>query len=299
MLPSVSVVVPLYNHERFIAAALYSVFNQSHPAREIIVVDDGSSDTSFGVLQSLAQGRPEMVIWRSRNRGAHNAINAGVQRATSELVAILNSDDEYEPDRLRSVAAAFQADGKLDALATGLRCIDNDGAPVANAWYEGALAYYRQEGRLGRSLINGNFVVTTSNLVARRGLFDVIGGFSNFRYAHDLDFFLRLVSSERRFRILDDVMLRYRTHASNTISEGHDKVKVEWAVVTALFAHDMARRSGVATISELLDVLRQHGLDRVVLFLLAYFAHRPPRGIGADELFADPEAMKIVREMLA
>jgi glycosyltransferase involved in cell wall biosynthesis len=299
MLPSVSVVVPLYNHDRFIAAALYSVFNQTHPAREIIVIDDGSSDASFSVLQNLAKSRPEMVIWRQRNRGAHNTINSAIHRSTSDLVAILNSDDEYEPNRLRVAASAFQADPGLDALATGLRCINQTGALTPNPWYDNALQFYRQTGNIGKALVNGNFVVTTSNLVARRKLFDEIGGFADLRYAHDLNFMLRLVSEGRRFKIIDDELLRYRTHDTNTISEGHDKVKVEWAMVTALYLYDLSRQSGSGSVAKFLDVLRKHNLTEAVLFLLAHLSRVPPRSVETIAALSDAELITIVREILS
>lgn len=298
MLPSITVVIPLYNHEKFISAALYSVFSQSYKPREIIVIDDGSSDSSFAVAQGLARGRPEMVVWRQRNRGAHNTINSGIQRATSDLVAILNSDDEYEPDRLRAAADAFHADSRLDALATGMRFTNQSGELTGNAWYDESYAYYRSVGDLGKALINGNIVVTTSNLVARRATFDALGGFSNLRYAHDLNFFLRLLSEGRKFKIIEDKLLRYRTHDSNTISEGHDKVKAEWAIVVALYIYNLSMKSGCIEIDHVRDVLKKHGLMEGVLFLLAHFMQNPPRSPERLDVLADAKVIQTLREMI-
>jgi hypothetical protein len=96
----ITVVVPLYNHERYIEQTLQSVLSQTMPAHEIIVIDDGSTDGSAARVDRLRERHPQIALWSRENGGAHSAINAGIERATGDLVAILNSDDIYHPDRL-------------------------------------------------------------------------------------------------------------------------------------------------------------------------------------------------------
>ena len=103
----VSVVIPLYNHECYVAQALESVIEQSAKPLEIIVIDDGSSDGSALVVQEIARRYPEIVFWSHPNQGAHYTINAGIKRAKGEYIAILNSDDVYHPDRLEECIAIF------------------------------------------------------------------------------------------------------------------------------------------------------------------------------------------------
>jgi glycosyltransferase involved in cell wall biosynthesis len=110
----VSVVVPLYNHERFIAQAVESVIAQGELVGEIVVIDDGSCDDSVAVMQGLRKTDPRIIFWSQPNRGAHAAINAGVQRAGCDLLAILNSDDVYAPDRLATLVAALDSDPAAD-----------------------------------------------------------------------------------------------------------------------------------------------------------------------------------------
>ena len=78
----ISVIIPLYNHERYIAHALESVCSQSVPAEEIIVIDDGSNDASLNIALKYSKSHPEMTVSSHPNQGAHYTINSGIQRAT-------------------------------------------------------------------------------------------------------------------------------------------------------------------------------------------------------------------------
>src|SRR5207247_1507400 len=93
--PSISVVIPLYNHERFILQALESIYSQSVLPKEVIVVDDGSQDMSLDIARKFAKAHPEMIVRSHPNQGSHYTINSGVRQASGEFVSILNSDDAY------------------------------------------------------------------------------------------------------------------------------------------------------------------------------------------------------------
>ena len=244
---TVSVVIPLYNHAAFLRAAVESVLRQSRPPEEIIVIDDGSTDRSPQIAESLARAHPSIRFWSRENRGAHATINEGVRASTGSLVAILNSDDLFHRERIARALAAFEIEPAAAAFASGLSFIDGRGASIGNAWFDEALAFHRKTGDLGVSLVNANFVMTTSNLVVRRGLFDALGGFADFRYAHDLDFLLRAVAAKKRILIAPRPLVSYRMHGNNTISESHRKVKAEWALAAALYAWRLGRADASAS----------------------------------------------------
>ena len=235
----ISVVVPLYNHERYIEQTLQSVLSQTMPAHEIIVIDDGSTDGSAARVDRLRERHPQIALWSRENGGAHSAINAGIERATGDLVAILNSDDIYHPDRLAIMLRELDGASRPDAVATALDFIDGDGRAIRNSWYEEGVAFYRRTQDLALTLINGNFLMTTSNLLLRRSLFDEIGGFSPLRYAHDLDFFLRLIARGKTIRLIRQPLLSYRQHPANTIKESALKVKAETAAAVAFFLNQL------------------------------------------------------------
>src|SRR5215213_8778257 len=126
----VSVVVPLYNHARFVADAVRSALAQGPVLREVVVVDDGSTDNSAEALLAACGDDARLVLWSQPNRGAHAAINAGLLRATGEVLAVLNSDDVYAPGRLDRLVAALDADPGADLAATGLSFVDGGGSPI-------------------------------------------------------------------------------------------------------------------------------------------------------------------------
>src|SRR5262249_35193617 len=187
----VSVVIPVYNHDRFVGAAIESVLSQTMRPREILCIDDGSTDSSARVLEAVAAREPSVRFWSRPNQGAHRTINEGIRGARGRYVAILNSDDLYHSSRLLRCLAGLDGDPSVAMVATGISFVNEHGDAIRYPWYDEVRDFYEKIGDLGLGLVNGNFLMTTSNIVARRALFDEVGGFDDLRYAHDLDFFLR------------------------------------------------------------------------------------------------------------
>ena len=102
----VSVVMPAYNHESFVGAALASVQEQSLLPRDFVVVDDGSTDRTAEVIASAEI--PHLSLLRQENQGAHVALNRAIAVAAGRWVAILNSDDAYEPRHLERALGVGQ-----------------------------------------------------------------------------------------------------------------------------------------------------------------------------------------------
>jgi glycosyltransferase involved in cell wall biosynthesis len=299
----VSVVVPLYNHECFIAQAVESVIAQGELVGEIVVVDDGSSDDSAAIMRDLCKTDPRIIFWSQPNRGAHAAINAGLQRAGCDLLAILNSDDVYAPGRLAALVAALDADPGGDIAASGLAFIDGAGETIGNAWYEEAREFYRSCGDLAVALINGNFLMTTSNLLLRRRLLVEIGLFAPLRYMHDADFVLRAIAGGKRLALLDRPLLHYRLHRGNTISEDHHEVRLEWAVVAAAFLGqrvDAGARTPLdwAQLRAIMDVLQRHQLARAVQLCTLHMRRSPAATLEWSPLLLDKEFRAVLRQCL-
>jgi glycosyltransferase involved in cell wall biosynthesis len=295
----VSVVIPLYNHVGFIGEAVDSVLAQGPILRELIVIDDGSDDGSTAVMRKINQRDRRIVFWSQPNRGAHAAINSALWRATGDLVAILNSDDVYAPARLISLASALDADPSADIAASRISFIDTAGQPMSNPWYEDALGYFKQCGDISLALINGNFLMTTSNFVFRRRLLDEIGYFAPLRYAHDLDFALRALANRKRFVLADESLLAYRIHDGNTISENHAQVRLEWAIVTAAFLAAIRRRGPVdwGYARALEDILERHKLTLPVHLSIIYSGQREET-LERSPLLLDPAFRTFLIESL-
>ena len=229
----VSVVIPAYNHERFVAEAVASVQNQSLLPRDIVVVDDGSTDRTAEVV--AAAEIPALSLLREENQGAHVALNRAIAIGAGRWIAILNSDDAFEPERLeRALGVAREEEA---ALVIGrVKLIDETGAalgpehPTA-VWYAEALAALERAGSPARGARAHNFAVTTSNFFVRKELWAALGGFRAFRWVHDYDFLLRALAlcPERVVfePSLEDV--RYRVHPGNTITRNVEGALTERA----------------------------------------------------------------------
>jgi glycosyltransferase involved in cell wall biosynthesis len=298
---SVSVVIPLYNHARYVREAVTSVLAQGDIVGELIVIDDGSTDNSADIMLDLARADPRIRFSSQINRGAHATINAGLSQATGTHLAILNSDDVYLPNRLTRLVEALAIDEGADLAASALDFIDGDGAPIDNPWYIEALNFYKSTHDLGIALINGNFLMTTSNFLFRRQLMQEIGQFAPLRYAHDLDFALRVAVRQRRLTFVDLPLMSYRMHKTNTIKEDHANVRFEWAVATAHFLHMLwdhasPRRETIdwRRAQHALDVIEHHGLTRAVHLCLIYLRRRPAEPLEASAMLTDQEFRNIL-----
>ncbi len=291
--------VPLYNHARYIGAAIDSVLAQGDIVREIVVIDDGSTDASADVMHQLARRDRRIAFRMQTNKGAHAAINAGLESCTGDLLAILNSDDAYLPGRLSTLVQALDHDPDAGIAASGLAFINDAGIATDNTWYLDAMAFRREAVDMGVALVNANFLMTTSNFLIRRTLIEEIGCFAALRYAHDLDFALRALAYGRRIALVEHALLRYRIHAGNTIAEDHRNVRAEWAIVAAAYLASLWDRPGAGPVDwehagAMMQVLRRHELDRAVPPCMAYLRRAGAVTLDRSPLLEDAAFMRRV-----
>lgn len=209
--PRVSVIIPAFNAAEFIAEALESVFGQTFPEYEVIVVNDGSPDTT-AFEKSLAPYIDCLVYLKQENLGPSAARNAGVLKAQSEFVAFLDSDDVWEPNYFAVQMKALDEDPALDliyadALLTG------EGVPPGLTFMKAAPS----KGPVTfESLLHAECSVITSCVVARKaallkaGLFD-----PEFVRSEDLHLWLRLAHSGAKLAYHADVIARHRSHGES------------------------------------------------------------------------------------
>lgn len=224
MRPLVSVIIPSYNHGRFLHQTIQSVLQQTYSTLELIIIDDGSSDDSWALIQAAASEDPRIRAYHQENQGAHAAINRGLALAQGEFLCILNSDDRYTPERLARLVELANSE-QLDFIATGLRLIDAQGEPITeDPWL---LEYQRMESRaqkdgLWAALLERNVTVSTSNFFFRKTLFDALGPIRPLRYNMDWDYVLRAyLAKPKAFQWrFDWVLWDYRLHGKNTILGG-------------------------------------------------------------------------------
>lgn len=216
-LPSISVVIPCYNAERYIGATLDSVLAQQWPDLEIIVVDDGSKDGSVELVRSRY---PSVRVEVQANGGVASARNCGLSLATRQLVALVDADDIWLPGKLAAQVARMQAVPGCRMCYTAWQvwpCVE----PVPDPAYLAALAAQAAEPRWQGASgwiypeLLLDCVVWTSTVLAERALFQEIGGFdTTLRVGEDYDLWMRASRLTPIERVAAPMAL-YRIHPAS------------------------------------------------------------------------------------
>ena len=223
--PRVSVIVPAYNHERYVGEAIDSVLEQSFGDFELIVVDDGSTDGTWQVVESY--GDPRLRAFAHDNCGTARTLNRGIELARGEFVSILNSDDRYRPERLARFVSLMEDKPDCMIAASLIRPIDDRGDVVEPGsrgsywldWYQKSVASLKAEADPFASMLRHNFVATTSNIFMRSRYFEENRPFDPLlAYCNDYEFLLRVLRIHP-FAMIDEPLLDYRIHERNTIKE--------------------------------------------------------------------------------
>lgn len=224
--PRVSVVIPSYNHERYIEAAVSSVLEQDADL-ELVVIDDGSTDTSRQRLEAI--GDPRLRLTCQDNQGAHVALNRGIEQCRGELVFLLNSDDRFHARRIGRCLEVFDGSPDVDLLTTWIEIIDGQDQPVGiKEGWRNMPPWPRPRPGKGLSdtgepalaLLEANYVATTSNVAFRRAWWQGAGlRFAPLRYTHDWEMLLA-AACHGTLDLLDEPLVSYRVHADNTLKEG-------------------------------------------------------------------------------
>ncbi len=235
-----SVVIPSYNYAGFLPQAVKSVAAQTYPEIELVIVDDCSQDDSCAVIRALEQryrgafSGGIRVILNDVNMGAHAAINRGIAEAQGEWAAVLNADDLYEKDRF---AVMMKQAGGARFAFSAVRCIGAAGEPLLT---EQALAFQAIQDQIAgkRSValaaVAENITISTGNMVFEKKLFWELGGFQNYQYVHDYDFFLRACLVTEPVFVGGTAYL-YRLHGNNSFTRLQKEGRVENRVVWLAF----------------------------------------------------------------
>jgi len=227
--PSVSIVIPAFNSDRFLGSTLRSVQEQSLTDWECVVVDDGSTDSTSEIAREFAAQDSRFRVVRIDNSGPSAARNHGYRLTSpgSEFVTFLDSDDVWLPHALATLASRLRSDSAAVGAHGLAEVVDEDGHPIPG-WS------YPDNGRhrLGLEvrrlvvwpldkptdfavLVNGNVLFPPGLLLARRGVYERAGRFDEwFRGAEDWDMLIR-ISRFGHLSFVNEVILHYRRHGAN------------------------------------------------------------------------------------
>jgi glycosyltransferase involved in cell wall biosynthesis len=208
MTPTISAIIPAYNHARFLAQAIESALAQTLPPVEVIVVDDGSTDETAEVLARYA-GRIRVI--HQANRGVAAARNAGAAAAVGDYLAFLDADDVWAPGKLAAQTARLLAEPDLGLVHCSEEQIDAAGATLGYL-YDGLEGWVIEEFLLfRRAIIRGG----GSGALIPSAVFQAVGGFDErLSTSADWDLYCR-IAARYRIGFVPEALLRYRLHGGN------------------------------------------------------------------------------------
>jgi glycosyltransferase involved in cell wall biosynthesis len=252
MNPQISVVIPTYNRAEKVQKAVESVFAQSFPAFEVIVVDDGSSDGTDAALRTAFGDRIRYVY--QPNQGVSVARNRGIEEARGEWVAFLDSDDRWEKDKLKWQLTALEKCGPAcGACYTDVGFFNHS---ETRTMFELAIDNYRHEEEIGinrdvlRLLVRpggAGMVVCLSSFMVRRDLASQLGGFdARLLYTQDSEFMFRLAMRTAFCYVKRPLVLFDRS----PVEDRHVGVSSEWNKQDFFLQDSQMRLEGLMRLTE-------------------------------------------------
>lgn len=212
-IPSVSVIVPAYNTAPYIGEALESIFAQTFRDYEVIVINDGSPDTEE-LERALAPCQDRIVYIKQENRGVGAARNAGIRAARAPLIALLDSDDMWEPDYLAVQVAMLRGDPAIDVMYPDAvyfgNCCEAGRRFMELCPSDGEVTF---EALVTQRCNVMNSVTARRDTVVRAGLYD-----ESLQGPEDFDLWLRVLLGGGRIAYHRRVLVRYRRRGGSLMS---------------------------------------------------------------------------------
>ncbi len=221
MTPKVTVLLPVYNGERFLEDSLKSVLSQSFTDFELVVVDDGSTDRTAGVLRKFAVADERLKIFSfDSNIGIVSALNFGISKSNAPLIARMDADDIIYPDRLKRQFDYFEDNSEVDLVGCLVEKFSSNGVrggyKVYVEWLNGLCDH--------ESIVKDIFVespIAHPSVMMRKRAVLSVGGYEDHGWAEDYDLWLRLYLAGGKFGKVERVLLRWRDDPNRLSRSDH------------------------------------------------------------------------------
>ena len=223
---TVSVVIPTFNHAKFLNQALQSIIEQSHHNWEAIIVNNFSTDDTLQIIESFNEPRFKVVNFQN-NGVIATSRNEGIRRSSAPFIAFLDSDDMWYSEKLSRCLVEFE--GGNDLVCHGEKWVSSD-ARQRNLVYGPA-----SKATHDKLLFRGNCLSTSATIV-RRDILNQVGGFSEdstFTTAEDYELWLKISQITSSFIFLDEILGEYRRHELGASSSVLRHLNAELAVVNS------------------------------------------------------------------
>jgi glycosyltransferase involved in cell wall biosynthesis len=181
--PAVSIILPTYNRAGLLNRAVDSVLNQSFNYWELMIVDDGSNDNTFEIINNYLMENENIRYLKHRNRYVSLSLNAGIKASCGKYITYLNSDDEYKKDHLKLRFEYMEKNPGIDFIHGGFEVIGDEYVKDKND--------LSKKIHLSECKVGGTFFY-------KREVAEKIGGYKDLKYGDDTDFYYR---AEKKFKI--------------------------------------------------------------------------------------------------
>lgn len=220
----VSIILPCYNHEKYIKACILSVLNQSYSNFELLVADDCSQDHSWDIINEINDPRMKKIRFES-NIGTVQTLNYLLSKCDGDYIAVIGSDDYWQPDKLSKQLKYMELHNKCGACFSWAKIVDENNVPYhtdSRINEDLFRAQNRTQGEWLKFFFDTGNHLCHSSVLIRKSVHDSIGEYNvAYRQLHDFDLWIRLLNSYPIHIICEDLVGYRRTRtASGCVSEG-------------------------------------------------------------------------------
>jgi glycosyltransferase involved in cell wall biosynthesis len=262
--PVVSVIIPTYNCESYIARAVESVLDQEDCSYEIIVIDDGSTDNTRQILAPYIDRHTDRLCYiLQNNQGVAAARNRGIEIAKGDLIAFLDADDYFLPGKLAAQASIFAQRPDLGIVHSGWQRVDDRGEKILD------VCPWENIPELDLASWLRWKPVLPSAMMFRREWLQYVGGFdSRFPPAEDTDLVLKLALQGCKSAWLRQITVCYRQHDQSAMHKGLPQARSLSAVMDNFF-----NQPNVPEIVQLMEHSVRYGTLVWIAWYLHYTGH--------------------------
>lgn len=302
--PSFSVIIAVYNGERTISNAIDSILKQSFPAKEIIVIDDGSTDNTKKQIEAFGD---KLNYHYQENAGVSIARNRGVEIATGDWICFLDADDWYYEKRLQWHAELLEKYPTLDFLTGNFDYIDENGQTIRQSMQSTAAGkkilalagknkYFIMEGILINDFIEQHFG-DTHTLSLRKQTFLQLGGYpAGVAVCEDIHFLIRLCALSKKIGVVTVPMAAYFIHQSSATRSNPLRAQQQ-SVASLVSLKSYIQENSPQLLTGLLGAIRHARLD------LSYTLIKKNKRIesirAVAPLFIENPGIKSIRDILS
>jgi glycosyltransferase involved in cell wall biosynthesis len=226
------------NGERYLKQCLDSVFNQTYPIEQVIVVDDGSTDGTLSVLEDYRSIRPILKVMPTAGIGRSKALNLAWREANAHWIANIDADDLWMPEKLEAQIRVANTDETIAAVCTAAKVV-NLGDPVQYGTEQSRL----DSKKIPKACLFSRNPVNHSSVIIKKSLLEAVGGYDNSRLRLvDHDLWVRIYQSGQHFVTLEGQFTIKRIHPDQSFEQTNrlgylvDAIRLDYSALNKLDA---------------------------------------------------------------